>query len=70
MAGAYPNAGMIERTDPASRSPLVNGSQPAPSALDDEDLGGYGGICQDCAIRSTCSFPRAPGGIWHCAEYQ
>ncbi len=35
-----------------------------------EDPGDYRGLCQDCAVRFTCNYPRAPGGVWHCAEYE
>lgn len=41
----------------------------------DDGLGGgtqgdYRGLCQDCAVRFTCTYPRAPGGVWHCEEYE
>ena len=34
------------------------------------NLGDYRGLCEDCAVRFTCTYPRAPGGVWHCAEYE
>ena len=26
------------------------------------------GLCRECANRSTCSYPKPPGGVWHCDE--
>src|SRR3974377_1147908 len=26
------------------------------------------GLCTECANRSTCSYPKPPGGVWHCDE--
>lgn len=34
-----------------------------------EDYGGRAGLCVNCAERQTCTYPRPPGGVWHCAEY-
>jgi hypothetical protein len=28
------------------------------------------GLCANCEIRETCTFPKAEGGIWHCEEYR
>lgn len=28
------------------------------------------GLCINCEIRDTCTFPKAEGGIWHCEEYR
>ncbi len=28
------------------------------------------GLCANCEIRDTCTFPKAEGGIWHCEEYR
>ncbi len=30
--------------------------------------GEWKGLCQDCRNRTTCTFPKPPGGIWHCDE--
>ena len=27
------------------------------------------GLCETCAYRETCTFPRPEGGVWHCEEY-
>jgi len=27
------------------------------------------GLCETCAHRDTCTFPRLEGGVWHCEEY-
>lgn len=28
------------------------------------------GLCVNCIRRQTCAFPRLPGGVWHCEEYE
>ncbi len=28
------------------------------------------GLCFNCAIRRTCSYPKPEGGVWHCEEYR
>ena len=28
------------------------------------------GLCENCANRDDCLFPRPEGGVWHCEEYQ
>ena len=28
------------------------------------------GLCKNCDIRFECKFPKPPGGVWHCEEYQ
>ena len=30
----------------------------------------YQGLCRDCELRETCTFPKAEGGVWHCDEYR
>jgi len=30
----------------------------------------FKGLCANCEIRQTCTFPKAEGGIWHCEEYR
>lgn len=35
-------------------------------AHDDTHLG----LCVNCAHRETCQFPKLPGGIWFCGEYE
>ncbi len=27
------------------------------------------GLCVNCANRDECTFPKPPGGVWHCEEY-
>ncbi len=29
-----------------------------------------GGLCRDCAHGASCVLSRAPGGVWHCEEYE
>lgn len=36
-----------------------------------EELGGdteIKGLCRECTNRSTCCYPKPPGGVWHCDE--
>lgn len=28
------------------------------------------GLCVNCDARATCTFPKPPGGVWFCAEYE
>ena len=35
----------------------------------DEDPSEFIGLCNNCDHRSSCSFPKPEGGIWHCQEY-
>ena len=30
----------------------------------------FKGLCCDCSNRSTCTFMKPEGGVWHCEEYQ
>ncbi len=27
------------------------------------------GLCANCDLRDTCTFPKPEGGVWHCEEY-
>ena len=31
---------------------------------------GNKGLCRLCEARSTCSYPKPEGGVWHCEEYR
>jgi hypothetical protein len=44
----------------------------APRQLpDNEDRSGkFLGLCRNCDNRFHCTFPRSPGGVWHCEEYK
>ena len=46
----------------AVRPEVVN----TPNALPERSLG----LCINCDLRETCTLPSAPGGVWHCEEYQ
>lgn len=35
----------------------------------EEDLSLLKGLCSLCENRSTCTFPKPEGGVWHCEEY-
>ncbi len=26
------------------------------------------GLCRECARQSACTYPKPPGGVWHCDE--
>ena len=39
-------------------------------AAKDEDSNEFIGLCSNCDHRSSCSFPKLEGGIWHCEEYE
>jgi len=28
------------------------------------------GLCVNCEERFDCTYPKPPGGVWHCAEYK
>ncbi len=28
------------------------------------------GLCADCELRATCTYPRLPGGVWFCEEFR
>lgn len=28
------------------------------------------GLCMNCENRFGCTFPKPPGGVWHCSEYR
>ena len=44
-------------------------AKPVPGAPVREEPAGLKGLCVNCENRFDCSFPKSPGGVWHCAEY-
>ncbi len=28
------------------------------------------GLCSNCELHASCTFPKVEGGIWHCEEYR
>jgi hypothetical protein len=28
------------------------------------------GLCADCELRGSCTYPRLPGGVWFCEEFR
>jgi len=30
----------------------------------------FKGLCRTCAKRESCTFPKPPGGVWHCEEFE
>jgi hypothetical protein len=52
---------------------IAGKAQPLPTAsveAEDEDSGGFIGLCNNCDNRRTCGFRKLEGGIWHCEEYR
>jgi hypothetical protein len=44
---------------------------PGPGAAVEADEGmETKGLCANCDNRKSCTFPRPPGGVWHCMEYR
>lgn len=41
----------------------------APGARTTPDVATLQGLCQTCELRTSCGFPRLPGGVWHCEEF-
>jgi len=48
----------------------VSAGSPLGSDAGEGDSSKYKGLCQDCEHRSTCTFPKSEGGVWHCEEYR
>ena len=36
----------------------------------DEGLQRFSGLCKNCEERTTCTYPKLEGGVWHCEEYR
>jgi hypothetical protein len=58
-------------------SPLDTGKQPMEAKMslvnfpeDPQEKPKYFGLCANCKHRETCKFPKPPGGVWHCEEYE
>ena len=52
---------------PSPRSETVLNEVPATPV---DNPGGLQGLCANCALRETCTFPKPAGGVWHCEEYR
>lgn len=37
---------------------------------DEEEPTQLKGLCKLCENRSTCTYPKPEGGVWHCVEYK
>jgi hypothetical protein len=48
--------------------PAVEVSQASAAAAEEEPYASKG-LCSSCANRKTCTFPKPPGGVWHCEEF-
>ncbi|HEB83500.1 MAG TPA: hypothetical protein ENI92_00720 [Bacteroidetes bacterium] len=41
-------------------------ADPQPAGTNEGPLG----ICSNCAHLADCTFPKPPGGVWYCEEYE
>lgn len=59
----------LAETAPPRRAPAR--SQRAQPGVDERSTGVRTGrgLCPDCELRETCTFPRLPGGVWFCEEF-
>ncbi len=60
--GAQPS---LIRASPLKIAPKQKRVSPS---LDDSNR--YGGLCKLCEDRTTCTYPKPEGGVWHCEEYR
>lgn len=37
--------------------------------VDEKQAPAVMGLCRNCDKRDGCTFPKPPGGVWHCEEY-
>ena len=52
---------------PLINEPLMNREQVIADMDENMDLKG---LCVNCEKRYDCKFPKQPGGVWHCEEYE
>ena len=45
-------------------------SSKPPAEKEHDDGGALLGLCSNCDLRSTCTFPKPEAGVWHCEEYE
>ena len=50
-------------------SSSVRDIRPPPSPAEQE-VRTLRGLCSNCELRDTCTYPKPEGGVWHCEEYQ
>ncbi len=56
------------RTSIPKKTSLTNlQKDPFPS---DEAFQQHSGLCTNCEERTTCTYPKPEGGVWHCEEYR
>jgi hypothetical protein len=48
---------------PSAQAPQTQMSEATPEPLQ------HTGLCATCENRETCTFPKLPGGVWHCEEF-
>ena len=59
-----PSLGLVH---PRNVTPMNPAHQANPRG---SDFKGYRGLCSNCEQRSTCTYPKPEGGVWHCEEYE
>lgn len=52
---------------PRNVAPMDPAHQANPRGSDFKE---YRGLCSNCEQRSTCTYPKLEGGVWHCEEYE
>lgn len=52
---------------PGNVAPVYPAGQAEPRGSDFKE---YRGLCSNCGIRATCTYPKPEGGVWHCEEYE
>lgn len=58
----------VRETDSRSGSKPDSDSRELLAVLDPPSI--HRGLCINCDVRDTCTFPKPEGGVWFCEEYQ
>ncbi len=61
----FEGGGPKETSSPEASVRETRGTE-SPEELEEELIG----LCRNCALRHTCTFPKPEGGVWHCEEYE
>jgi hypothetical protein len=64
----------VEGHTPPNPAPPVRRAprrRPAPARVGNpvREIPRLKGLCVNCELRSTCTYPRPPEGVWYCEEY-
>ena len=57
------------RPNPTPQQKQLRSERAALAAKTRSETRGWKGLCVNCELRSTCTYLKPPGGIWHCEEY-